>query len=78
MGTLARLIFLRRLRCKPNCGWCGFRFSRSLYRRRKRRLVYALFVVFFVAMAAWTVRYVLLRAGLSQGGTVDDGIREVE
>ena len=78
MGTLARLIFLRGLRCKPNCGWRGLRFSRSLFRRRKRRLMYALFIVLFIAMAAWTVRYVLARAALGRGGAGDDGIQEVE
>ena len=77
-GTLARLVFLRGLRCKPNCGWRGFRFSRSLYRRRRRRLMYALFVVLFIATAAWTVRYVLSRAGAGQGGPADDGIQEVD
>ena len=75
---LARLIFLRGLRCKPNCGWRGFRFSRSLFRRRERRLMVALFVVLFIAIAAWTVRYVLSRAGSGSGGTQDDGVQEVD
>jgi hypothetical protein len=38
----------------------------------------ALFVVLFVAVAPWTVRYVLSRAGSGQGGLRDDGIQEVE
>jgi hypothetical protein len=38
----------------------------------------ALLIVLFVAVAAWTVRYVLSRAGLGQGGLHDDGIQEVE
>jgi hypothetical protein len=75
---IARLLFLRGLRCKPSCGWRGFRFSRSLLRRRKKRLRYALFVVLFLVATAMTVRYVLSRAGAGQGGTVDDGIQEVE
>ena len=38
-----------------------------------------LFVVLFIAVAALTVRYVVSRAGPSQGGgTRDDGIQEVE
>jgi hypothetical protein len=77
-GLLARLIFLRGLRCKPDCGWRGFRFSRSLFRRRKRRLRYALFIVLFIAAAAWTVRYALSRAASGQGGAVDDGVQEVD
>jgi hypothetical protein len=77
-GWLAGVFFLRGLSCKPDCGWRGFRFSRSLFRRRKRRLRSALFVVLFIAMAALTVRYVLSRAGAGPGGTHDDGFREVE
>jgi hypothetical protein len=37
-----------------------------------------LFVVLFIAAAAWTVRYVLSRAGSGQGGAGEDGIQEVE
>jgi len=37
-----------------------------------------LFVVLFIAIAAWTVRYLLARAGAGQGGAVDDGIQEVD
>jgi hypothetical protein len=77
-GRIARLLFLRALRCKPDCGWRGFRFSRSLYRRRRRRLMYALFVVIFIVTAAWAVRCVLSRASTGQGGAVDDGVREVD
>jgi hypothetical protein len=40
--------------------------------------MYALFVVLFIAIAAWTVRYVLARAGASQGSAGDDGIQEVD
>lgn len=75
-GRLARLIFLRGLRCKPDCGWRGFRFSRSLFRRRKRRLMYVLLVVLFIATATWTVRYLLARVG--PRAPEDDGIREVQ
>jgi hypothetical protein len=41
-------------------------------------LISALFVVLFIAIAAWTVRYLLSRAGAGQGGAVDDGIQEVD
>ena len=77
-GLLARLFFLRGLRCKPACGWRGLRFSRSRFRQRKRHLISALFVVLFIAVAAWTVRYVLSRAASVPGGTGDDGIQEVD
>ena len=77
-AQLARLFFLRALRCKPNCGWHGLRFSRSLLRRRRRHLTYALFVMLFVATAAVTVRYLLARAASGQGSTGDEGIQEVE
>ena len=40
--------------------------------------MHALFVMLFIAMAAYTVRYLLLRTGSGQGGTGDDGIQEVE
>jgi hypothetical protein len=40
--------------------------------------VTALFIVLFVAVAAWTVRHVLSRAGSGQGGVRDDGIQEVD
>jgi zona occludens toxin (predicted ATPase) len=73
--ALARLIFLRGLRCKPHCGWHGFRFSRSLFRRRKRRLMYALFILLFIATAVWTVRHVISGAGAAPP---DDGTDEVE
>jgi hypothetical protein len=66
------------LRCKPDCGWRGFRFSRNLFRRRKRRVISVLFVILFIATAALTVRYVLSRVGGGQSGAQDDGIREVE
>jgi len=78
MARLARVVFLRDLRCKPNCGWRGFRFSRSLLRRRRRRLGYALFVVLFIVATAWTVRHLLLRVGSSQGEMIDDGIQEID
>jgi hypothetical protein len=78
MVRFARLLFFRGLRCKPNCGWHGFRFSRSLFRRRRGRLMYALFVVLFIAAAALTVRYVLARAGSGPGGTAGDEILEVD
>jgi len=74
-GDDARLLFSN-LPCKPNCGWRGFRFSRSLLRRRRKRLRYALFVVLFLVATAMTVRYVLSRAGAGQGRHVDDGIRK--
>ena len=38
----------------------------------------AFFVLLFIAVVAWTVRYVLAHASVGRGGTVDDGIREVE
>jgi hypothetical protein len=38
----------------------------------------ALLVVLFIAIAAWTVRHLLSRAGAGQGGAVDDGIQEVD
>lgn len=72
------MFFLRGLRCKPACGWRGLRFSRSRFRQRKRHLISALFVVLFIAIAAWTVRYLLSRAGAGQGGPADDGIQEVD
>jgi hypothetical protein len=76
-GRLARLLFLRGLRCKPNCGWRGFRFSRTQFRRRKRHLKVTVVVVLFVAIAVITIRYLVLRGGMG-GGAHDDGIQEVE
>jgi hypothetical protein len=38
----------------------------------------ALFVVLFIAVAAWTVRYVVSRAGSGQGDPHEDGIHEAE
>jgi uncharacterized membrane protein AbrB (regulator of aidB expression) len=66
------------MRCSTQSGWRGFHFSRSEFRRRKRRLRATLFIVLFIIATAMTVRYVLLRVSSGEGGAHDDGIREVE
>jgi hypothetical protein len=38
----------------------------------------AFFVVLFIATAALTVRYVLLRVGANPGGAHDDGVQETD
>jgi len=76
--SLASLLFLQRLRCNTKCGWRGFRFSRTQYRRHKRQLKVSLFVVLFIMAAAVTVRYAISRFGSGQSGPRDEGIREVE
>ncbi len=60
---LGTLFFLRRYRCSTQCGWNGIRFSRSRYRRSKKKLRFALVVLVFVVAAAMTVRYMLPRVG---------------
>jgi len=75
-GLLASVFFLRRFRCTTQCGWSGFCFSRSQFRKRKKKIRFALIVVFFVLAAACTVRYMLSRVGV--GDSHDDGIQEVE
>jgi len=75
---LARLFFLRGFRCTTECGWRGLRFSRSQYRRQKRKLRALLFFLLFVVVAAITVRYVLARIGSGPNGPRDEGILEVE
>jgi hypothetical protein len=72
------LIFLRGYRCTPECGWRGLRFSRSRFRKQKKRLRVALIVAVFIVLAAATVRYVLSRVGTRTGSGVDDGIGEVD
>ena len=75
---LARLVFLRGLRCNTKCGWRGFRFSRSLLRRRKRRLRATMLVMLFILATAMTVRYVLSRASSGQAAAHEGGVQEVE
>jgi hypothetical protein len=77
VGLLTDLIFLRGYRCTAKCGWRGLRFSRSRFRRQKKRLRVALVVAVFVLMAAATVRYVLSRAG-ARPSPVDEGVVEVD
>jgi hypothetical protein len=73
---LASLLLLRWFRCSAQCGWRGLRFSRSQYRKRKKKIRFALVVLFFVLAAAYTVHYMLPSDGV--GGTHDDGIQEGE
>ena len=75
-GSLATLLLLRRFRCSSQCGWRGLRFSRSQYQKSKRKIRFALIVLFFVLAAAYTVHYMLPHVGT--GGTHDDGIQEGE
>jgi len=77
-GLLTDLLFLRGYRCTPECGWRGLRFSRSRFRRQKKRLRVALVVAVFILMAAATVRYVLSRDGSRSGGGGNEGIGEVD
>jgi hypothetical protein len=78
MARLARLFFLRGLRCNTKCGWRGFRFSRSELRRRKRSLTVTLFILLFILIAAAAVSHVISHAGLGASAAHDDGIQEVE
>src|ERR1039458_2063218 len=73
-GLLIGLIFLRGYRCTPECGWRGLRFSRSRFRKQKKRLRVALIVAVFILTAAATVRFVLSRVGTRSGSTGDEGI----
>lgn len=76
-GFLFRMLFLRRYRCTPECGWRGVRFSRSRFRQQKKRFRVVVIGLLFMLTAAVAVRYVLARMG-PPGGSVDDGIREVD
>jgi hypothetical protein len=78
IGFLATLLFLHGFRCTAECGWSGFRFSRSQFLRRKRKVRAALVVLLFLVIAAVTVRFVLSRVGLGSGPLHDEGIQEVE
>ena len=75
---LTGLVLLRGYRCTPECGWRGLRFSRSRFRRQKKRLRVALVVAVFILMAAATVRYALSRVGTRSGAAGDEGIGEVD
>ena len=77
-ASLTDLIFLRGYRCTLECNWRGLRFSRSRFRRQKKRLRVALVIAVFILMATATVRYVLSRAGSRSGSGVDEGIGEVD
>jgi ABC-type lipoprotein release transport system permease subunit len=76
MVDFARLLCFRGLRCHTKCGWRGYRFSRSLFGRRKRRLRIILIILFFMVIAGMTVRHMVLRAGLGQSGAQEDNILE--
>jgi hypothetical protein len=75
-ALLASLLLLRRFRCTTQCGWRGLRFSRSRFRKSKKKIRFALIVLLFVLAAAYTVRCMLPRVGA--GGSHDEGIQEVE
>ena len=77
-GLLLSLFFLRRLRCTTKCGWRGLRFSRSLFRARRRRLGATLMVVLFIMTAGVTVRYLIARFGSNTGSPPDQGIEDGE
>jgi hypothetical protein len=72
--VLGTLFFLRRYRCSTQCGWKGIRLSRSRYRRSKKKLRFALVVLFFAIAAAMTVRYMLPRVGTD--GNHDEDVQE--
>lgn len=74
---LLGLLFLRGYRCTTACGWHGVRFSRSRFRRQRKRLRIGLVVAAFILMAAATVRYMLARVGPRSGPGGDEGIGEV-
>jgi hypothetical protein len=75
-GLLVLLPLFRRFRCTKECGWRGIRFSRSRFRRSKRRLrILLIFLLFFLAAAA-TVRVMLSRVG--PRSVHDEGIQEIE
>jgi hypothetical protein len=71
------MLFLRGYRCTPECGWRGVRFSRSRFRRQRKRFRVVVIGLVFMLIAAGAVRYVLARMGPSSGPS-DDGIREVD
>ena len=75
---LTGLVFVRGYRCTAECGWRGLRFSRSRFRRQRKRLGGALVVAVFILMAAATVRCALSRVGPRSGGAGDEGIGEVD
>jgi hypothetical protein len=76
-GVLGSLLLLRGYRCTTECGWRGIRFSRSRFRRQKKRLKSALIVAVLLLAAAATVRYALSRTGSRSGGTGEEGVGEV-
>ena len=77
-GSLTALLFLPEYRCTPECGWRGLRFSRSRFRKHKKRLRSVLIVVAFMLASAATVCYVLSRVGPRPEPGGDDGIGEVD
>ena len=75
-GLLASLLFLRWFRCTTQCGWRGVRFSRSQFRKNKKKIRFALIAVFFLLAAVYTVHFMLPRVGA--GGSHDDSTQEIE
>jgi hypothetical protein len=71
------MLFLRGYRCTPECGWRGVRFSRSRFRRQRKRFRVAVVGLVFMLMAAVAVRYVLARMAPPSKPS-DDGVREVD
>jgi hypothetical protein len=77
-GWLYRSLLLRRWHCTPECGWRGYRFSRSQFRRRMRQVRVALLVLLLGLAVVGAVWYALSRVSSGRGATPDDGIQEVE
>jgi hypothetical protein len=75
---VCRSLLLRRWRCTPECGWHGYRFSRSQFHRRKRQVRMALLIVLGAMAVVGLVWYALSRVSARGGATQEEGIQEVE
>jgi hypothetical protein len=77
-GWLCRWLLLRHWHCSPECGWTGYRFSRSQFRERKRQIRLALLIMVLAVLGVATVWSALSRLSGRGGSAHDEGIQEAE